>query len=166
MTGTSMATPHVTGVAALYLEKNPKATPAEVGNALRSGAIAGVVVDAKSPNGNYLLSTAFLSGSNNVNAPIVVAPPTAIEVPSAVTGLSATKGVKGYLLSWKQSSNVGNAGSVFYRVQGSSDKTNWVTISEVTGTSSDVAVCKYYRVVAVGTLGASAPSLILMVVTK
>ncbi|MEV6028947.1 S8 family peptidase [Streptomyces sp. NPDC052036] len=34
LSGTSMATPHVTGAAALYLARHPKATPAQVGRAL------------------------------------------------------------------------------------------------------------------------------------
>lgn len=166
MTGTSMATPHVTGVAALYLEKNPKAKPAEVEGALRSGSLAGVVVDAKSQNGNYLLSTVFLSGQKAVNAPTVVVAPTAIEVPAKVNGVSAARGSAGYLISWSASANVLNAGSVKYRVEASTNKSKWVVIAESASTSVDVPTWKYYRVTAVGTLGASAPSLILMVVTK
>ena len=38
ISGTSMATPHVTGVAALYLEGHPTATPAQVSAALVNGA--------------------------------------------------------------------------------------------------------------------------------
>lgn len=166
MTGTSMATPHVTGVAALYLEKNPNAKPAEVEGALRSGALAGVVVDAKSANGNYLLNTAFLSGQTPVNPPIVIAPPTAVEVPARVSGIGATRATSGYVISWKASANAVNAGSVTYKVEASSNKNSWAVVAQVGGTSADVSVWKYYRVTAVGTLGASAPSLILMVVTK
>jgi serine protease len=41
--GTSMATPHVTGAVALFLQANPAATPAEVTQAIVSGATLGVV---------------------------------------------------------------------------------------------------------------------------
>jgi subtilisin family serine protease len=43
ISGTSMASPHVCGVAALYLDSNPSATPAQVKSALISSATAGVV---------------------------------------------------------------------------------------------------------------------------
>lgn len=51
LTGTSIATPHVAGVAAIYLSANPTATPAAVASALIGNATAGVVTDpAGSPN--------------------------------------------------------------------------------------------------------------------
>ncbi|BBM67841.1 MULTISPECIES: S8 family peptidase [Vibrio] len=40
ISGTSMATPHVAGVAALYLEQNPSMTPRELSNILKSKAKA------------------------------------------------------------------------------------------------------------------------------
>ncbi|HEX8392474.1 MAG TPA: S8 family peptidase [Longimicrobium sp.] len=58
ISGTSMATPHVVGVAALYLQANPGATPQQVRDALYNGSTKSVVTSAKSVN-NHLLFTAF-----------------------------------------------------------------------------------------------------------
>lgn len=43
LTGTSMAAPHVTGVAALYLQTHPNATPADIQAALIANATVGVI---------------------------------------------------------------------------------------------------------------------------
>ena len=47
-----MATPHVAGVAALYLDANPNASVSQVNGAVVGGATAGVVINPgrKSPN--------------------------------------------------------------------------------------------------------------------
>jgi len=45
ISGTSMATPHVTGVAALYLAAHPTAAPAEVAAALTGNATPNVVIN-------------------------------------------------------------------------------------------------------------------------
>jgi subtilisin family serine protease len=51
ISGTSMASPHVAGLAALYLQSNPYATPALVNDVVKSTAVAGIVSDpAGSPN--------------------------------------------------------------------------------------------------------------------
>jgi len=53
--GTSMATPHVTGVAALYLADRPTATPAQVSKALVQQAVAGKISGAGLGSPNKLL---------------------------------------------------------------------------------------------------------------
>ncbi|MEU2422745.1 S8 family peptidase [Streptomyces sp. NPDC007851] len=53
--GTSMASPHVAGAAALYLAGHPKATPAQVANALIAGASSGQVSDVGPGSPNRLL---------------------------------------------------------------------------------------------------------------
>ncbi|MFF3453405.1 S8 family serine peptidase [Streptomyces sp. NPDC002730] len=55
ISGTSMATPHVTGAAALYLAGNKTATPAQVSAALASAATSGVVGSPGTGSPNRLL---------------------------------------------------------------------------------------------------------------
>lgn len=53
--GTSMASPHAAGAAALYLAGHPKATPAQVGKALVQRAVSGKVGGAGPGSPNKLL---------------------------------------------------------------------------------------------------------------
>ncbi|GIW35309.1 S8 family peptidase [Meiothermus sp.] len=59
ISGTSMATPHVAGVAALYLQSNPTATPATVRNAIVGNATSGVVGSPGRRSPNLLLFTNY-----------------------------------------------------------------------------------------------------------
>jgi subtilisin family serine protease len=56
ISGTSMATPHTAGVAALYLQRYPSATPAAVRTALYDNSTKAVVKSSKTTN-NHLLFT-------------------------------------------------------------------------------------------------------------
>ncbi|HEV2853513.1 MAG TPA: S8 family peptidase [Thermoanaerobaculia bacterium] len=59
LTGTSMAAPHVAGVAAQYLQAHPNATPAEVESVLVSMATTGIVQGNLGGSPNRLLFTNF-----------------------------------------------------------------------------------------------------------
>lgn len=52
----SMATPHTTGVAALYLQSNPAATAQQVRDALFNLTTKNIVTNAQSANNHLLFS--------------------------------------------------------------------------------------------------------------
>ena len=92
MSGTSMASPHVAGVAALYLASNPNATPAQVRNALVDNATSGKVTDAGSGSPNKLLYSIFGGGENPPP------PPDTYSVSGTITN-SAGTGISGVTVS-------------------------------------------------------------------
>jgi subtilisin family serine protease len=58
LSGTSMASPHTAGVAALYLEAHPSATPQQVRDALFAATTKGLVKNSNTTN-NHLLFTSY-----------------------------------------------------------------------------------------------------------
>lgn len=59
LSGTSMASPHVAGVAALYKQANPSASPSTIRNAIVNNATTGVVTNAGTGSPNRLLYSLF-----------------------------------------------------------------------------------------------------------
>jgi hypothetical protein len=93
MSGTSMASPHVAGVAALYLQNNPSAPPSVVASAITNTATSGVVIDPGTGSPNRLVYSLL---TTNVN-------PTA---PNAPSNLSATVGSAASVnLTWQDNSS-------------------------------------------------------------
>ncbi|MFG2619824.1 S8 family serine peptidase [Streptomyces sp. NPDC048507] len=58
ISGTSMATPHVAGAAAVYLGGHPSSTPAQTATALTAAATAGAVTNPSAGTANKLLKVA------------------------------------------------------------------------------------------------------------
>lgn len=65
ISGTSMAAPHVAGVAGLYLEANPASTPAQVTAAILSNATLNKVTNPGAGSANRLLYMGFIGGGGN-----------------------------------------------------------------------------------------------------
>jgi subtilisin family serine protease len=81
ISGTSMATPHVAGVAALYLQNHASASPSQVFSAIINGATSGRLSGIGSGSPNLLLYSLFDSGTSPTPTPTGVPQPTATPDP-------------------------------------------------------------------------------------
>jgi subtilisin family serine protease len=98
ISGTSMATPHVTGALALYLQTNPTASPATATQALINNSTPNKVTNPGTGSPNRLLFTVFGGGGGGDTTP----PTTSITSPANGATVSGTTTV-----SANASDNVG-----------------------------------------------------------
>lgn len=89
ISGTSMATPHVAGAAALYLQSNPSASPATVASALISASTPNKVTNAGTGSPNRLLHM----GNGGSTPPPDPEPTTCSTMPETETGSLSSGGV-------------------------------------------------------------------------
>lgn len=126
ISGTSMATPHVAGAAALYLESFPGSTPDQVQTGLKSKAVASRITLVPAGTPNLLLQT---------NYGVTPPPPPAVPVPAAPVLLApASAAVNQSLtptLSWNASS-----GAVTYDLQVSTTSNFTAAVQNFTGLTS------------------------------
>lgn len=149
ISGTSMATPHVAGASALYLETYPGSTPAQVSAGLISRATSNRITAVPTGTANLLLHINF----GSVTPPQPPAAPT-LNTPSngaANLALNPT-------LSWFASTNASSYG---VQVSTSPDFSSTILNTSVTTTSVGLSglaqgTTYYWRVNATNTAGASA----------
>lgn len=126
ISGTSMATPHVAGAAALYLESFPGSTPDQVQTGLKSKAVASRITLVPAGTPNLLLQ---------VNYGVTPPPPPAVPVPAApVLLLPASAAVNQSLtptLSWNAAS-----GATSYDLQVSTTSNFTAAVQNFNGLTS------------------------------
>ncbi len=88
--GTSMATPHVAGAVALYLEGHPTAAPSEVHEEIISRSTRNIVEDAYVGSPNVLLHSACMGSTDPVKPEVVLTAPAEGVTLAGLVTLSAT----------------------------------------------------------------------------
>ena len=124
-----MASPHVAGVAALHLQSDPDATPAEMTTRIRNAATPDIVGNRGTGSPNLM---AFTGGAWEAPSPVA---------PSAPKSLSAVGGVEQAQLAWTAPTLTGGSAITDYVIEfalvGSS---TWSVFADGTSTTTSATV--------------------------
>ena len=132
LSGTSMASPFVAGIAAVYLETRTSATPDAVTAAIINAATPNVVtnVGVGSPN-KLAYSTSFEPAP--VPAPVPAPAPTT--VPSVPLSLTATPSSQAVALTWSLPASDGGSAITDYKIEYAlSNSTAWTVFAHTAST--------------------------------
>jgi subtilisin family serine protease len=150
--GTSMASPHVAGIAALYLQLYPSAAPANVAGAIINAATPSAITDSGTGSPNRL---AFMGS-------FTAAP---VSTPSSPAAVTATAGNATVRLAWSAPVSNGGANITDYLVQyaPSNSTTTWTTFNDGVSTTLNATVSGLangtaysFRVAAINAIGTGA----------
>ncbi len=136
--GTSMASPHVAGIAALYLEGAPTATPATVANAIITTSTTGVVTSAGTGSPNRLVFSLLTTGGTTP-------PPTGTTYTGSLSGTGANSyqpSTTGYVVSVSglHTGQLTGTGVDFDLYLQKLSGSTWSTVASSLGTTSTESV--------------------------
>ena len=141
LNGTSMAAPHVAGVAALILEGNPTLSPGQVSSLILGGSTSGQVVSPGTRSPNRLLFA-------DIAVPVPPSPPTttpptttppSLGAPSAIGNLRAIVSSTSIVGIWSAPSSGGQATSYEVGYKRVSD-INWTNLPSISASSTSTTI--------------------------
>jgi PKD repeat protein len=142
ISGTSMASPHVAGAAALYLGANASAGPAAVASALVNNATMGAIGSVGSGTPNRLLYVGFIGGGGTQPPP----PPPPADVTFSVNCsngytcvFNATNGFASY--AWNFGDNSSGSGDLTSHTYARTSGSYMVTLTVPNGSATMTVSC-------------------------